>query len=150
MVKIINPVPTAKLYLKYSGRRVNFIYQDPTFQTVYLKYDKSNPFIEETVTAKVRLTDGTDIYIGFLSRKIYKLNNNNQWQQDNESFLMLHEVIVDKSIVFITGLIVNVVNLYGEFIEDNYKFRLFATKDCERMFSHIDNENENLEIDDFR
>lgn len=150
MIKVINPVPTAKLFLKYCGKRVNFIYQEPTFQTVYLKYDKSNALIEEPVAGKVRLTDGTDIYIGFLTRKVYKLNESNQWQQDNESFLMHYDIIVEKSIVFITGAINNIINLNGEMIEDNYKFRLFITKDCDRMFSHIDDESENLIINDFR
>lgn len=150
MVKIINPVPTAKLYLKYSGRRVNFIYQDPTFQTVYLKYNKPISSIVEPVAGKVRLSDGTDIYIGFLTRKVYKLNDNNEWLNDEESFLMHYDIIVDKSIVFITGAITNIVNLNGEIIQDNYKFRLFSIKDCDRMFSHIEDENENLVIDDFR
>lgn len=150
MIKVINPNPTAKLFLKYSGRRVNFMYQDPTFQTVYLRYNKHSDSIDEPVSGKIRLTDGTDIYIGFLSRKVYKLNDNNQWQQDNESFLIHYDIIVDKSIVFITGAITNTINLNGEMIEDDYKFRLFATKDCDRMFSHIDDESDNLVIDDFR
>lgn len=150
MIKVINPNPTAKLFLKYCGKRVNFMYQEPTFQTVYLKYDKFNALIEEPVAGKVRLIDGTDIDIGFLTRKIYKLNDNNQWQQDNQSFLMHHDIIVNKSIVFITGIIKNTINLNGEMIEDNYKFRLFITNDCDRMFSHIDDESENLVIDDFR
>lgn len=63
---------------------------------------------------------------------------------------MHYDKIVDKSIVFITGSITNTINLNGELIEDNYKFRLFATKDCDRMFSHIDDESDNLVIDDFR
>ena len=150
MIKVINPNPTAKLFLKYCGKRVNFIYQDPTFQTVYLRYNKHSDSIDEPVSGKVRLTDGTDIYIGFLTRKIYKLNDNNQWLQDNESFLMHHDIIVNKSIVFITGIIKNTINLNGEMIEDNYKFRLFVTNDCDRMFSHIDDESENLVISDFR
>lgn len=150
MIKIINPVPTAKLFLKYCGKRVNFMFQEPTFQTVYLRYDKSNEFIEEPVAGKVRLTDGTDIYIGFLTRKVYKLNDNNQWQQDNESFLMHYDIILDKSIVFITGAITNIINLNGEIIEDNYKFRLFVTKDCDRMYNHINDEGDNLVIEDFR
>ena len=150
MIKVINPNPTAKLFLKYCGKRVNFIYQDPTFQTVYLRYNKHSDSIDEPVSGKVRLIDGTDIYIGFLTRKVYKLNENNQWQQDNESFLMHYDIIVDKSTVFITGAIINIVDLNGEMIEDNYKFRLFVTKDCDRMFSHIDDESENLVISDFR
>jgi hypothetical protein len=150
MVKIINPVPTAKLFLKYCGRRVNLMDQEPTFQTVYLKYDKSNSFIEEPVAGKVRLSDGTDIYIGFLTRRVYKLSDNNQWLQDNESYLMHYDIIVDKSIVFITGAITNIINLNGEMIEDNYKSRLFVTNDCSRMFSHIDDESDDLVIDDFR
>lgn len=150
MIKIINPVPTAKLFLKYCGKRVNFMFQEPTFQTVYLRYDKYNEFIEEPVAGKVRLTDGTDIYIGFLTRKVYKLNDNNQWQRDNESYLMHYDIIVNKSIVFITGAITNIINLNGEILEDNYKFRLFVTKDCDRMYSHIDDEGDNLVIADFR
>ncbi len=150
MIKVINPNPTAKLFLKYCGKRVNFIYQDPTFQTVYLRYNKHSDSIDEPVSGKVRLIDGTDIYIGFLTRKVYKLNDNNQWQQDNESFLMHYDIIVDKSTVFITGAIINIVDLNGEMIQDNYKFRLFVTKDCDRMFSHIDDESDNLVIDDFR
>lgn len=150
MIKVINPNPTAKLFLKYCGKRVNFMYQEPTFQTVNLRYNKHSDSIDEPVSGKVRLTDGTDIDIGFLTRKIYKLNDNNQWQQDNESFLMHHDIIVNKSIVFITGIIKNTINLNGEMIEDNYKFRLFITNDCDRMFSHIDDENENLVISDFR
>ncbi len=150
MIKVINPNPTAKLFLKYCGKRVNFIYQDPTFQTVYLRYNKHSDSIDEPVSGKVRLIDGTDIYIGFLTRKVYKLNENNQWQQDNESFLMHYDIIVDKSTVFITGAIINIVDLNGEMIQDNYKFRLFVTKDCDRMFSHIDDESDNLVIDDFR
>ena len=150
MIKVINPTPTAKLFLKYCGKRVNFMFQEPTFQTVYLRYDKYNEFIEEPVAGKVRLTDGTDIYIGFLTRKVYKLNDYNQWQQDNESFLMHYDIIVDKSIVFITGAITNIINLNGEIIEDNYKFRLFVTKDCDRMYSHINDEGDNLVIADFR
>ncbi len=52
MIKIINPNPTAKLFLKYSGRRVNFMYQDPTLQTVYLRYNKqaillTNQYLEK-------------------------------------------------------------------------------------------------------
>lgn len=150
MIKVINPTPTAKLFLKYCGKRVNFMFQEPTFQTVYLKYDKHNEFIEEPVARKVRLTDGTDMYIGFLTRKVYKLNDYNQWQQDNESFLMHYDIIADKSIVFITGAITNTINLNVEIIEDSYKFRLFVTKDCDRMYSHIDDEGDNLVIDDFR
>jgi hypothetical protein len=150
MIKVINPVPTAKLFLKYCGKRLNIIRQEPTFQTVFLRYDKPIDSIEEPVSGKVRLTDGTDIYIGFLTRKIYKLNDDNQWLQDNESYLMHYDIIVDKSILFITGLINNIINLNGEMIEDNYKFRLFVTNDCSRMFSHIDDETENLVIEDFR
>ena len=63
---------------------------------------------------------------------------------------MHHDIIVNKSIVFITGIIKNTINLNGEMIEDNYKFRLFVTNDCDRMFSHIDDESENLVISDFR
>lgn len=150
MVKIINPVPTAKLFLKYCGKRVNFIYEKPTLQTVHLEYNKCFDLAKEPVAAKVRLTDGTDIYFGFLTRKVYKLNEKNQWLQDNESFLMHYDIIVNKSIVYITGLIDNIINLNGEMIEDNYKFRLFVTNDCSRMFSHIDNEGDDLVIEDFR
>lgn len=146
MVKIINPVPTAKLFLKYSGKRVNFMHQEPTFQIVNLEYNKPISSIIEPVAGKVRLSDGTDIYIGFLTRKVYKLNNNNQWIQDNESFLMHYDIIVNKSIVSINGAINNTINLNGEIIQDNYNFQLFVTNNCSRMFIHIDAESENLII----
>jgi hypothetical protein len=150
MVKIINPVPTAKLFLKYCGRRVNFIYQEPTFQTVNLEYNKPISSIVEPVAGKVRLSDGTAIYIGFLTRNVYKRNDDNKWLKDEESFLMHYDIIVDKSIVFISGAITNTINLYGEMIQENYKFRLFVKNDCDRMYSHIDDLGEDLLIEDFR
>ncbi|POY37263.1 hypothetical protein C3L50_14670 [Flavobacterium alvei] len=150
MVKIINPVPTAKLFLKYCGRRVNLMYQESTFQTVNLEYNKPISSVIEPVAGKVRLSDGTDVYIGFLTRRVYKRNDNNQWLKDEESFLMHYDIIVDKSIVFITGAITNTINLNGEMIEENYKFRLFVTNDCDRMYIHIDDEGEDLVIEDFR
>lgn len=150
MVKIINPVPTAKLFLKYSGRRVNLMDEKSTFQKVNLEYNKPISSLIEPVAGKVRLSDGTDVYIGFLTRKVYKRNEKNQWLKDEESFLMHYDIIVDNSIVFITGAITNIINLNGEMIEDNYKFRLFVTKDCDRMYSHIDDEGDNLVIEDFR
>ena len=66
MIKVLNPTCPAKLFLRYRGRRLNFIYEEPSLLKVYLEYNKCFDFAKEPIAIKVRLTDGTDIYIGVL------------------------------------------------------------------------------------
>lgn len=150
MIKILNPNCPANLFLRYKGKRLNFINEEPSLLKVKIEYNKCFDFAKEPIAIKVRIADATDIYIGVLNRKVYKLNENKQWVQDEASFLMHNDIIVDKKVIYITGTIINIINLNGENIEDSYKFRLFVTVNCSRLFEYIDNEAENLVIENFR
>ena len=150
MIKVNNPLRYAKLFLRYTGKRLNYIYEKPSFKLVNLDYDKCFDFAKEPIAIKVLLIDGTEIYIGILSRKVYKLNHLNQWIVDEQSFLMHQDIIVEKSIIYFSGNIVNTISLNGEMIEDLYKYRLFVSVDCSRLFKYIDIYSDELIIEDYR
>ncbi|RKS02842.1 hypothetical protein [Flavobacterium sp. 102] len=124
MVKINYPPYPAKFYLNYTGRRNTLIQTFSTFTEISIEFDRNFTFQKESLSTKVHLIDGQEIFLGLISRNIYTLKNND-WIKNDDAFINLYQIIIDKNFTYIKGSISFDINLNGEVINDTYTFKIF-------------------------
>lgn len=139
MIRVRKPKIPAELHLKYTGKRMTYLYGEfnPTLLKVQIKTDANLGDEKDVIAFKVKLLDGSERYISLLSRQVYT-RNTGSIKRDENAFITHYEFIVSDNLVFIKGhLFYNVDD-----IEEAYEYKLFL-----RSASFIYPQLEKYEID---
>lgn len=139
MVKIRKPKIPADLHLKYTGRRMTYLYSEsnPSFMSIGIEMDANLGEEKDVIAFKVKLFDDSERYISLLSRQVY-LVENGSIRRDESAFITHYEFIVANNLVFIKGQLF--YNL--DEIEEVYEYKLFM-----RSASYIYSKLEKYEIE---
>lgn len=122
MVKVRKPKIPADLYLKYTGKRITYLYGEPnpSFIKIGIETDANLGEEKDVIAFKVTLFDGSERYISFLSRWVYS-NETGSFKRDENAFITHYEFIVSDNLIFVKGhLFYNI-----EDIEETYEYMLF-------------------------
>lgn len=139
MIKVRKPKIPAELYLKYTGKRIRYLYGDsnPSFSKIEIETDANLGDEKGVIAFKVKLFDGNERYISLLSRRVYSVGKGSV-TRDESAFITHYEFIVSDNLVFIKGhLFYNIDD-----IEEAYEYKLFL-----RSASFIFPQLEKCEID---
>jgi hypothetical protein len=122
MVKIRKPKIPADLHLKYTGKRIRYLYAEfnPSFMSVQIETDANLGEEKDVIAFKVKLLDGSERYISLLSRRVYVIKEGSV-TRDESGFITHYEFIVSDNLVFIKGQLF--YNL--DEIEEVYEYKLF-------------------------
>lgn len=122
MIKISKPEIPANLHLKYTGKRITYLYSEsnPSLTKIGIETDANLGEEKDVVAFKVTLFDGSKRYISLLSRRVYSIENYSVVRDEN-AYITHYEFIVSDNLVFVRGhLFYNV-----EDIEEAYEYKLF-------------------------
>jgi hypothetical protein len=122
MVKIRKPKIPADLHLKYTGKRIRYLYAEfnPSFMSIGIETDANLGEEKDVVAFKVKLFDGSEWYISLFSRWVYLVDKGSVVRDEN-AFITHYEFIVSDNLVFIKGQLF--YNL--DEIEEVYEYKLF-------------------------
>lgn len=122
MIKIRKPKIPADLHLKYTGKRIIYLYAEfnPSFMSIGIETDANLGEEKDVVAFKVKLFDGSERYISLFSRWVYLVDKGNVVRDEN-AFITHYEFIVSDNLVFIKGQLF--YNL--DEIEEVYEYKLF-------------------------
>lgn len=124
MIKINHPPSPAKIYIKYSGSRLNLMQQYSQFTNSKIALENTYGNIKESITIEVKLFDGIVYHLGLISRNIYS-KINNEFVKFDYGFLIHHKIIISDNSSFISGIITMDIELNGEFLTERYLFKVF-------------------------
>ena len=122
MIRVRKPKIPAELHLKYTGKRISYLYGEfnPSLLKVLIETDANLGEEKDVIAFKVKLLDGSERYISLLSRRVYTINERGI-KRDENAFITHYEFIVSDNLVFIRGhLFYNIDN-----IEEAYEYKLF-------------------------
>ena len=139
MIKVRKPKISAELHLKYTGKRISYLYSELNSSLFKVQIETAANLGEEkdVIAFKVKLLDGSERYISLLSRRVYTINQRVVTRDEN-AFITHYEFIVSDHLVFVKGhLFYNIDD-----IEEAYEYKLFL-----RSASFIYPQLENYEID---
>lgn len=122
MIKIRKPKISADLHLKYTGKRISYLYAEfnPSFMSIGIETDANLGEEKDVVAFKVKLFDGSERYISLFSRCVYLVEKGSVVRDEN-AFITHYEFIVSDNLVFIKGHLF--YNL--DEIEEVYEYKLF-------------------------
>lgn len=127
-MRIHKPHSSGKIILTYAGSRVNL-------QQIRSKYFKIRALgseeliegIKERLLVKVKLFDNNEIALGLISNKLYtssKIENKIIWYQDEESYPMIYNIIIDDKLAIFKGSFVINFPYNDDFLEERYNFTM--------------------------